>query len=266
MRRLLKTVYTLGFLLISLSPFALAQSDTLFQKPPIDSLQSALQIRQANFPLTYRDSLPKAKKKLKLPLFVENNRLKLRLKVPLRKEINVTFPKVIYAGKTPPYDPKVAWQRSMIIPGWGQYYNRAFWKTPIIYGGYGVAGFLLVSSQQNYKDFQRAYRIRIQRDQLGLEISAVDSLFLTSNEDYETATADRLKSRRDLFRRNRDYYVLLTIGYHFIWVLEAYIQAHLKDLDITEELTMKVSPGILKDPFGNDTFGVIPGATVSFTF
>ena len=31
------------------------------------------------------------------------------------------------------YDPKVAARRSAIIPGWGQIYNKKYWKVPIVY-------------------------------------------------------------------------------------------------------------------------------------
>ena len=32
------------------------------------------------------------------------------------------------------YDPKVAARRSALIPGWGQAYNKKYWKIPIVYG------------------------------------------------------------------------------------------------------------------------------------
>ena len=32
------------------------------------------------------------------------------------------------------YAPKVAARRSALIPGWGQAYNKKYWKIPIVYG------------------------------------------------------------------------------------------------------------------------------------
>lgn len=33
--------------------------------------------------------------------------------------------------------PKKAGIRSAILPGWGQYYNRKYWKIPIVWGALG---------------------------------------------------------------------------------------------------------------------------------
>lgn len=266
MRNTLFTSIALAVLLLGSCLPANAQTDSLRLIKQPDSLNAPIQRPLAGLkPQSHTLSLP-TKRKFQAPIYVEGNRLKFHLRIPLRKGIKFTFPKIIYAGKTPPYDPKIAWQRSAIIPGWGQYYNRAFWKTPFIYGGYGFTGFLIFSTHQNYKDFQRAYRIRIQRDVLMEPVSEVDSFFMTTQSIFETSAPDRLQDRRDLLRRNRDYYILLTIGYHLIWVLEAYIHAHLRDLDFSEDLTLRVTPGILRDPLGVSSNGFMPGAKVTITF
>src|SRR5688500_14154300 len=36
------------------------------------------------------------------------------------------------------YNPGKAAMRSAIIPGWGQIYNRKYWKVPIIYAALGI--------------------------------------------------------------------------------------------------------------------------------
>jgi len=36
------------------------------------------------------------------------------------------------------FNPKVATFRSAILPGWGQFYNKKYWKIPIVYGALGT--------------------------------------------------------------------------------------------------------------------------------
>jgi hypothetical protein len=59
------------------------------------------------------------------------------------------------------YDPKVAARRSAIIPGWGQAYNKKYWKIPIIYAGLGVTGYIFVNNIKIYKEYKFAYSARI---------------------------------------------------------------------------------------------------------
>src|SRR5580765_4523641 len=60
------------------------------------------------------------------------------------------------------YSPKVAARRSAIIPGWGQAYNKKYWKLPIIYGGLGVTGYIFVNNIKIYKEYKFAYSARIE--------------------------------------------------------------------------------------------------------
>ena len=59
-------------------------------------------------------------------------------------------------AKTKIYDPKVAARRSAIIPGWGQIYNKKYWKLPIVYGALGVTGYIFVNNIKIYKEYKFA--------------------------------------------------------------------------------------------------------------
>src|SRR6185436_7856943 len=58
------------------------------------------------------------------------------------------------------YNPKIAARRSAIIPGWGQAYNKKYWKIPIVYGGLGVTGVIFVRNIKIYKEYKFAYSAR----------------------------------------------------------------------------------------------------------
>ncbi len=197
---------------------------------------------------------------LKSPFQKEGNRIKFDLDLPGRRPIQFYVPKMLYAPAPPPFDPEVAWRRSILIPGWGQYYNRHAWKIPIVYAGYGVFGYLIYTSNTEYKNYQRAYRIRIQRDERGLNITEADSLFLLTERSYEFSAPNNLKTERNKFRQQRDNYILMGIGYHLVQTLEAYITAHLRDLDVSENLSMRIEPGIIR---GSNS---MPGPGVGLTF
>jgi hypothetical protein len=51
------------------------------------------------------------------------------------------------------HSPHKAAMRSLMVPGWGQVYNRSYWKVPIIYGVLGSLASAIVSNQQQYSQF-----------------------------------------------------------------------------------------------------------------
>lgn len=204
-------------------------------------------------------TLGKQKLQLKSPFSKEGDRVKFDLDLPGRRPIQFYVPNVLYAPSPPPFDPEVAWRRSIIIPGWGQFYNRQAWKLPFVYAGYGAAGYFIYSAQTNYKNFQRAYRIRIQRDEQGLQITEADSLFMLTGRAFETSAPSNLKTQRNLFRKNRDYAIIGAIGFHLLQTLESYITAHLRDLDFSDDLSLRIEPGIIRGAYA------MPGAGMNLT-
>src|SRR5437588_10353977 len=58
------------------------------------------------------------------------------------------------------HNPHKAVMRSLMIPGWGQIYNRRWWKLPIVYGGLGLLGDVVVFNQKYYKLFLAEAKLR----------------------------------------------------------------------------------------------------------
>lgn len=140
---------------------------------------------------------------------------------------------------------------SAIIPGLGQAYNKSYWKIPIIYAGGAALVYFLHNNHQQYLSFRTAYIIRTDGDD-----KTVDKY---ATKYREAATLSR---GRDQYRRWRDYTFLYSLLFYGINVSEAYVYAHLKDFDISDELSMRVQPGVIPT-FHNK---VVPAFTLSLNF
>src|SRR4030095_4890123 len=105
------------------------------------------------------------------------------------------------------YNPKVAARRSAIIPGWGQAYNKKYWKMPIIYGGLGVTGYIFVNNIKIYKEYKFAYSARIKAQPPTLDSTDYDQL----DNIYKVLSQNSIRSARDEFRRYVDYSALIFI-------------------------------------------------------
>jgi hypothetical protein len=71
-------------------------------------------------------------------------------------------------------------------------------------------------------------------------LPAADHKSSVNNVNYQNL----FKNRKDFFRRNRDLSIILTVGFYFICMIDAYVDAELFDFDISPDLSMRIEPVI----------------------
>jgi len=141
----------------------------------------------------------------------------------------------------PRHDPRKATLRSLIIPGWGQAYNREYWKIPIVYGALGTVAGIFIYNNTWYKRSKRAYEIRINND---------SAAFPSINPRLEAYPAQSLLILRNTFRRDRDYSALWFIITWGLNIVDATVFGHLKDFDVSEDLSLHLNPVINQNSKG----------------
>ena len=137
------------------------------------------------------------------------------------------------------YNPKVAARRSALIPGWGQAYNKKYWKIPIVYGGLGVTGYIFVNNIKIYKEYKFAYSARVKAEPPTLDSTDYNQL----DNIYKVLSPNSIRSARDEFRRYVDYSALIFILLWGLNVVDAAVDAHLKNFDISPDLSLQLRPG-----------------------
>ena len=130
------------------------------------------------------------------------------------------------------HQPSKATIRSLILPGWGQAYNKRYWEIPIVYGALGVTGAIYLYNNKWYKRTRDAYDIRVNRPQ--------DSSLV--NPKLAPLSPNSLQVYRNSFRRDRDYSALWFIIFWGLNIADATVFAHLKEFDVSEDLSLKVNP------------------------
>ena len=118
---------------------------------------------------------------------------------------------------------------SAVCPGLGQIYNKKYWKPPIIYVGIGVLGYLIYDYSGQFNDYRRAYNYRIDNNVL-------------TDPTYGRYTNDQLKLLRDDARRYMQLDIILLAGLYTLNIVDAYVDAHLTEFDVNEDLSMKIRP------------------------
>jgi hypothetical protein len=148
------------------------------------------------------------------------------------------------------HSPRKAAIRSALIPGWGQIYNKKYWKLPIVYGDLGVSGYVFVFNFTNYRELRDAYRDGFaavpKRDpSTGAVIpnSADSSGYNKLTPFLQRVDLNALRSYRDEFRRNIDYSALAFIVLWGLNVVDATVDAHLKTFDVSPDLSFRFKIG-----------------------
>ena len=136
---------------------------------------------------------------------------------------------------------------ALVLPGAGQVYNRKYWKLPIIYGGFVGCAYALRWNNMMYKDYSQAYMDLMDNDpntQSYNKFLYLGNQIDNSNKEYYQKL---FKNRKDRYRKWRDMSVFAMVGVYLISVVDAYVDASLSEFDISRDLSMKVSPAVIKE-------------------
>lgn len=144
-------------------------------------------------------------------------------------------------------NPKRAMWLAIVIPGAGQIYNRKYWKLPIIYGGFVGCAYAMRWNNMMYHDYAQAYLDIMDNDPETHSYDQFLHLGRTITESTKPRYQELFRKRKDRFRRWRDLSFFVMCGVYAFSVIDAYVDASLSEFDISDDLTMRVTPTIIND-------------------
>ena len=140
------------------------------------------------------------------------------------------------------FNTRTATLRSAMIPGWGQIYNKKYWKLPLVYGGLGITASVFQYNVKNYNLLRQAFSYRTDT------ISSNDALI---DPRFKNLSTNAIQSYRTSFRQNVDYTVLFFIAFWGLNVIDATVDANLKAFDVNDNLSLQIKHGY--SPMANTT-------------
>jgi len=149
--------------------------------------------------------------------------------------------------------PMKATMLSAALPGFGQIYNRKYWKIPLVYAGFGALGYAVVFNSTSYNSFIRAYQdftdkipetdsyIVLIR---GVDPSRYDPVLHPTTYNLSDASwvTDQLLLRVDYYKKYRDLSYIGIAAWYLISILDANVDASLSDYDIGENINLTFGP------------------------
>ena len=123
--------------------------------------------------------------------------------------------------------PRKAFLYSALLPGMGQIYNRMYWKVPIVYGGFIGLGYMVTYYDKRYVIF---------REEL------FDVLEDPTYIPPSGASESQLRTLITRARRERDYMIVISTFYYILQIVDAHVDAHLREFDLNPDLQLEFRP------------------------
>lgn len=141
------------------------------------------------------------------------------------------------------HSPRRATIYSAVLPGLGQIYNRKYWKAPLVYGGFATLGYFINFNHGVYTTYKQAYSDIIDNDPntnsyLELEVNPI-----FFEPDKISQLTENLRRAKDGWRRNRDLVIIGTVAFYAANIIDASVDAHFFDFNISDDLTINWAPG-----------------------
>ena len=132
---------------------------------------------------------------------------------------------------------KKATTLACIFPGAGQIYNRSYWKVPFVIGGFASMIYCIDWNNRGYLRFKKAYALLA-------DYAQHPELYPDgpTDEFHGRYSADFIRNLRNNYRRNRDLCIIITGALYVLQIVDAHVDAHLKDYDISDDLSMNLEP------------------------
>ena len=135
---------------------------------------------------------------------------------------------------------------SAVLPGLGQAYNKKYWKIPIVYGALATGLYFYNQNDYQYNRYRYAYKRRL--------AGFTDDEFY-GNGLYPSISNDGLIRAQNTLKRNKELSILVTVGLYILNIIDANVDAHLRQYNLNENLTIK--PHIKFDEIqSNSSFGL----------
>ncbi|PTX61950.1 hypothetical protein C8N46_10347 [Kordia periserrulae] len=125
-----------------------------------------------------------------------------------------------------PLSPSKAAFYSAILPGLGQAYNKKYWKIPIVYAALGTGIYFYIDNNRNYNRYRRAYKRRL----AGFTDDEFQNIVVDNNA---------LIDAQEFYQRNRDLSLLLTVVAYVLNIVDANVDAHLLQFNVSDDLSVR---------------------------
>ncbi|MEN0048432.1 MAG: DUF5683 domain-containing protein [Bacteroidota bacterium] len=162
------------------------------------------------------------------------------------------------------HSPKKAAMLGLVIPGAGHIYNKKYWKAPLIWGAFAGGVYAIQFNTSQHRLMKDAYCAKLVAEEIrdanvnpcpdpsAATVRQAATYQVLTGQNVEDAPTPGVTSRfnstairrfRDSFDKNTQLSWIALIGGHIVlngvW---SYVDGHLKEFDVNEDLSLRFRP------------------------
>ncbi|HZY78357.1 MAG TPA: DUF5683 domain-containing protein [Cyclobacteriaceae bacterium] len=169
------------------------------------------------------------------------------------------------------FDPRKAMLYSAVLPGLGQAYNRKYWKIPLVYGGFAGLGYAVWINQKYYSEYRSGLFNLLNEPKpyvydkdtgltaLGNKVVNGELFMPRGNGSLKI---DIVRNAVNRYKRDRDFAVIMCFIFYMMQMVDAHVDAHLKEFDLNPQLKVSLEPTLNQNAFIGRSAGF--GLTLKF--
>ena len=138
---------------------------------------------------------------------------------------------------------------SAVLPGLGQYYNKKYWKIPLVWGAVGTGVGIALWNDKQYKRYRNAFVAEL--NGLPHEFSGINGIDKVV-----------LGNAQDRSKRQRDYAIGISALIYILNIVDAVVDAHLYEGRHDPDLAL--TPTIISDQYSS--YQSKAGLSLNFRF
>lgn len=167
-------------------------------------------------------------------------------------------------------DPMKATMLAVVFPGFGQIYNRKYWKIPLVYAGFGSLIYAIGFNSSHYITYIEAYQDFTDNNPATNRFLNIPELKALDPKSYDPVLnpngyatyKDAMLRLVDYYKRYRDLSYIGIGAWYLASIIDANVDASLFNYDVTNNLDVAVAP--IQMHSANGMLGA--GLNVSFKF
>lgn len=158
----------------------------------------------------------------------------------------VVFEEVSQVVEVNPLAPSKAAFYSAVLPGLGQIYNKRYWKVPLVWGAIGTGVYVYSFNNTEYRSARRAFKRRL--------AGFSDDEYFDLNGDGigPDVSIEALEEAQENTQRDRDLALVITIALYALNIIDANVDAHLKQYNVDDTLALDFKPFLDINPLTNE--------------